>query len=105
MNTYVNILCQYSKEIRYHNMHQIVCSHCLTVVMLLNIVNNLAIQYGRRNNIRISGLNGDNNRQSSDETTKLIIKTIKDKTGLELSGRDIDVAHRRGKYREGKKDW
>jgi len=59
-------------------------------------------QYGRRNNIRISGIHGDANRQTSETTTTLVINTIKEKTGLELNVNDIDVAHRLGKYRQGK---
>jgi len=59
-------------------------------------------QYGRRNNIRISGIDGDANRQTSETTTTLVINTIKEKTGFELNVNDIDVAHRLGKYRQGK---
>ena len=59
-------------------------------------------QYGRRNNIRISGISGDANRQSSETTTELFLNTIKEKTGLDISEHEIDIAHRLGKYRQGK---
>jgi hypothetical protein len=48
----------------------------------VNKVTNELEHYGRRNNIRISGFNGDTNRQSSEITTELVINTIKRKTGL-----------------------
>jgi len=65
-------------------------------------VTNELEQYGRRNNVRISGINGDANRQSSETSTELVINTIKEKTGLDISVHEIDVAHRLGKYRQGK---
>ena len=41
-------------------------------------VTNELEQYGGRNNIRIAGIKGDTNRQSSKSTTEQFIKTIKD---------------------------
>jgi len=57
-------------------------------------------QYGRRNNVRISGIDDDANRQSSETTTELVINAIKQKTGLHFGVHEIDVAHRLGKYWE-----
>jgi len=65
-------------------------------------VTNELEQYGRRNNVRISGIDGDASRQSSETTTELVINTIKQKTGLNIGVHEIDVAHRLGKYRQGK---
>ena len=59
-------------------------------------------QYGRRNNIRIFGIEDDANRQTSETTTKLLISTIKAKTGLYINEQEIDIAHRLGKYKQGK---
>jgi len=61
-----------------------------------NVTNELE-QYGRRNNVRISGINGDANRHSSETSTELVINTIKKKTGQDISVHEIDVAHRLGK--------
>jgi len=59
-------------------------------------------QYGRQNNIHVSGIEGDANRQTSRTTTELLISTIKAKTGLDINEQEIDIAHRLGKYKQGK---
>ena len=59
-------------------------------------------QYGRRNSVRISGLANDSDQQTSmvvaDETISLLSK----KLGLKLESKDVDVAHRLGKYAPNK---
>jgi hypothetical protein len=59
-------------------------------------------QYGRRNSVRISGLANDSDQQTSmvvaDETISLLSK----KLGLKLESKDVDVAHRLGKYTPNK---
>jgi len=65
-------------------------------------VTNELEQYGRRNNIRISGINGDAHRQTSEATTELFRNTIKEKTGVYIDEHEIDIAHRLGKFKQGK---
>ena len=64
--------------------------------------NNSLEQYGRRNNIRVSGLDFDNRHENAHDTADGILRIINDKMGLELSMYDIDIAHRLGKYDENK---
>ena len=64
-------------------------------------INNLE-QYGRRNNIRVSGLDFDNKFESARETTEGIVSIINEKMKLDLSCYDIDIAHRLGKFEEKK---
>ena len=59
-------------------------------------------QYGRRNNIRISGLNFDNKLESSQETTEGIASILSENLNLNISAYDIDIAHRLGKFEENK---
>jgi len=53
-------------------------------------VTNELEQYGRRNNIRISGINGDAHRQTSEATTEILVNTIKEKTGVDINVHEKD---------------
>lgn len=64
-------------------------------------LNNLE-QYGRRNNIRITGINDDVEKQQSDATTYIIVKKLNEKLKLNLTIADIDISHRIGPYKVGK---
>ena len=55
-------------------------------------------QYGWR----ISGINGDAHRQTSEATAELVRNTIKEKTGDDINEHEIDIAHRLGKFKQGK---
>ena len=55
-------------------------------------------QYGRRNNVRLSGLDFDNKHETSQATIDGVIGIFNDTMGLDLSPYDIDIAHRLGKY-------
>ena len=59
-------------------------------------------QYGRRNNVRISGLTFDNKYENSQQTAKGIATILNNQMGLNISSYDIDIAHRLGKYEEHK---
>lgn len=59
-------------------------------------------QYGRRNNIRITGVAEENN-ELSNQTANVIVNTMNRKIpGLELKTSDIDIAHRLGRHDNGK---
>ena len=64
-------------------------------------VNNLE-QYGRRNNIRISGLTHDSKFETSAQSAEGIATLLNDKMNLNLSAYDIDVVHRLGRFEIGK---
>ena len=58
-------------------------------------------QYGRRNNIRITGVKEDDN-ETSDQTADVIVDTMNRKIpGLELKT-DIDISHCLGRHDNGK---
>lgn len=57
-------------------------------------------QYGRRNNVRISGLDFDNKFESSQQTAEGIATLLNTRMGLNISSYDIDIAHRLGKYED-----
>lgn len=57
-------------------------------------------QYTRRNNIRIYGIDDRNKEESSAETTTRVINFLKSKLDIDLSSRDINIAHRIGRFRE-----
>ena len=59
-------------------------------------------QYGRKNNIRISGIGHDNMYETSYDTAEGIANMLRNKLMVEVSALDIDIAHRLGKYEEGK---
>lgn len=59
-------------------------------------------QYGRRNNIRISGLE-DSQHETAEQTTAEVINTInREMPGVNLKFDDIDIAHRLGKFDKDK---
>ena len=55
-------------------------------------------QYGRRNNIRISGLRNDKPYTTSQETAWQVVSFLNEKMGLDLSVQQIDIAHRLGPF-------
>ena len=59
-------------------------------------------QYGRRNNIRISGLSHDKPNEYAQESIEGVISKVNNKLGLPLHYQDIDIAHRLGKFKAGK---
>lgn len=60
-------------------------------------------QYGRRNNIRVSGIR-DQENETAEESVKIVVDTLNKKIpNLNLKDDDIDIAHRIGKYEKDKK--
>jgi len=59
-------------------------------------------QYSRRNNLRITGLHGDTEFQSSIAVTEQVTSLLSTKLGLRVEKEDIDIAHRIGKYSRDK---
>ena len=60
-------------------------------------------QYGRRNNVRIDGIENSNDETPA-MTTKLVVQKMNDNIeGLGLQESDIDTAHRIGKEKMGNK--
>ena len=59
-------------------------------------------QYSRRNNIRIMGLPGDETGETANNTIEKALKLFESKLNVNLTQRDIDVAHRLGEYKEGR---
>ncbi|KAH3736170.1 hypothetical protein DPMN_042733 [Dreissena polymorpha] len=55
-------------------------------------------QYGRRNSIRITGLSNDTDQQASMAVADETVLMLNQKLGTHIEIRDIDVAHRLGKY-------
>lgn len=55
-------------------------------------------QYTRSNNIRIFGLDDRNKDETADETTEIVLKFCSNKLNIDLRDRDIDIAHRLGKF-------
>jgi exosome complex exonuclease DIS3/RRP44 len=55
-------------------------------------------QYGRRNNVRITGLPNDIDGQTSQAVAEQSVDLLNKKLGLQIEYRDIDVAHRLGKF-------
>lgn len=58
-------------------------------------------QYGRRNNIRISGISHDVDKQTSEQTTKQVLDMIKHRMGVKVSTEDVDICHRLGRFKPG----
>ncbi|XP_069109651.1 uncharacterized protein [Argopecten irradians] len=59
-------------------------------------------QHGRKNSIRIVGLEDSNRNESVDECIGKIVKLVKDKLKIGINKHDIDIAHRLGPYQQGK---
>ena len=57
-------------------------------------------QYTRRNSIRIYGINDTNARETAEETTEKVIAMMGNELGINLEHRDIDIAHRIGRYQQ-----
>lgn len=58
-------------------------------------------QYGRRNNLRISGLSHDDPNENAEISTEGVLKLISSRMGIFLNYQDIDIAHRLGRYKHG----
>ena len=56
-------------------------------------------QYGRRNNIRISGISYDAENESAHETTDGVLRLLNENLEMNVGYQDIDIAHRLGKYK------
>ena len=56
-------------------------------------------QYSRRNNIRMTGVLDDQERQSSSTVTQKIISLVNEHLGIPITPSDIDIAHRLGKFK------
>ncbi|XP_060578456.1 uncharacterized protein LOC132735517 [Ruditapes philippinarum] len=56
-------------------------------------------QYSRRNNIRIYGVPGDSEKQSSQETTTKVVSLLNEKLSMSITEENIDIAHRLGQYK------
>ena len=55
-------------------------------------------QYSRRNNLRIYGVDDRNLREAPEETAQKLIALFRDKLELDITTKDIDIAHRMGKF-------
>lgn len=55
-------------------------------------------QYSRRNNLRIYGIDDRNFRETPEETAQKLVSLFHDKLDLDLSVKDIDIAHRMGRF-------
>ena len=60
-------------------------------------------QYGRRNNIRITGIPFDKENETAYETTDNVLRLLNEKLDMEVGYQDIDIAHRLGKYKKDAK--
>lgn len=60
-------------------------------------------QYTRKNSIRLTGpgLPIEENRETAQETTTAAVKLCNEKLGMDITGSDIDIAHRMGLIRRG----
>jgi uncharacterized coiled-coil protein SlyX len=58
-------------------------------------------QYSRRNNIslRIYGVPGDAEKQSTQETTTKVVSLMNKKLSMSITEENIDIAHRLGEYK------
>ncbi|XP_021357824.1 uncharacterized protein LOC110453266 [Mizuhopecten yessoensis] len=59
-------------------------------------------QYGRKNTIRIVGLEDSNRNETDEECVEKIVKFVYDKLNVTIVEADIDIAHRLGVYQRGK---
>lgn len=59
-------------------------------------------QYGRRNNVRITGI-ADNEYETAEMTTNKVVNFINEKLPLTVTESDIDISHRMGKFDISKK--
>lgn len=62
---------------------------------------NTAEQYSRRNNLRMTGVPGDQDRQSSIATTNQVVSLVNRYLNIPINESDIDIAHRLGKFKQG----
>lgn len=61
------------------------------------MMNNME-QYTRRNSIRIYGIDDQQREETYEKSRELVIKMLNDKLSINLTSKDIDVAHRLGKF-------
>ena len=62
---------------------------------------NTAEQYSRRNNLRMTGVPGDQDRQSSIAVTTQVVSLVNRYLNIPINESDIDIAHRLGKFKQG----
>ena len=56
-------------------------------------------QYGRRNNIRISGIKDSSTRpETSENTLNKMVELLRSKLKIDITEADIDVTHRLGNF-------
>lgn len=55
-------------------------------------------QYSRRNNLRVYGVDDRNFHETPEETAQKLVSLFRDKLELDISAKDIDIAHRLGKF-------
>ena len=55
-------------------------------------------QYGRRNNVRITGLNNDKEGETAFETIDKVLKVVNKDLKMPVGPQDIDIAHRIGPF-------
>ena len=60
-------------------------------------------QYGRRNNVRITGISYDKENETAYETTDGVLRLLNEKLDMNVGYQDIDIAHRLGKYKNNAK--
>ena len=59
-------------------------------------------QYGRRNNVRITGID-DSVAETAEMTTTKVVNLMNDKLSMSVSEHDVDISHRMGKFDQNKK--
>lgn len=67
---------------------------------------NIHEQYSRRNNIRINGIQQTDDKETAEQTCAEVCKQLNAKikiTGFSLTPQHIDIAHRLGKLKDGKR--
>jgi regulator of replication initiation timing len=59
-------------------------------------------QYSRKNNVRVQGVPEDEAKESSENCTKKTLQLLNAKMGLDIKDTDVGIAHRLGKFKDGK---
>ncbi|XP_069106822.1 protein unc-13 homolog C-like [Argopecten irradians] len=60
-------------------------------------------QHGRKNSIRINGLQDNSDKESVEECVKKVVELVNTKLNVPLQPHDIDIAHRLGKFDNARK--
>lgn len=59
-------------------------------------------QQGRKNSIRLVGIEDTNQNEPVEETVEKIVTFVKNKLNVQIEGEDIDIAHRLGSFQRNK---